>query len=346
MTLARPLPELTVVIPFYNRADTVQFTLESIDRARQGLPIEVLLVDDGSSPPASEQLGGTPHQPDRILRQENQGLLFARLTGLQAAQGEFVLFLDSDDLVGPDKFVAQLRAMRASGASVSYTDTAQAELRTPYDSITPRPDAPVEETTASMEFFIRVQPAPHSPIFRTAWLRQLVATPLFPPAPQYNPVAEIWFYHIAAPCATTVVKTPGPHTIIGHHSGARLTNQWEKLAVASLGVMEAFMRTCPATDQTCKVRQLVGERAFDAWRRLPYDFSDEFDRRLLSLWKCSPRGSITGLGGAWFGRLARLVGPVSAGRIFRRVRGHSYQSCRTLEDFALFTAWMARLPAA
>ncbi|PYT92211.1 MAG: hypothetical protein DMG36_15970 [Acidobacteria bacterium] len=338
-------PDLSVVVPFFNRAATIQYTLESVARARQGMRVETILVDDGSTPPAAEQLAGELHQPDRLIRQENQGLLFARLNGLAAACGEYVLFLDSDDLVGPEKFAAQLAAMRVHGADVSYTDCARAELHKPYDAIVPHSPDHAEETDDSAIFFVRVQPAPHSPVFRTDWLRQLVGAPLFPPSRLYNPVAEIWFYHIAAPVPAMVVKVPGAHTIGGQHGGARLTNNWERLGVASLAVMEAFQRNCPKTAATKHARQLVGERAFCSWRALPYDFFPEFGHRLLAIWRHSPHGCLAALGGRKFQALARLLGPVLAGRVLRRLGGRPYQTSRTLKDTAVFVNWMAQLPA-
>ena len=338
-------PDLTVVIPYYNRADTVPLVLESVARAGRGLRLEVVLVDDGSAVPAAEALRGQPHPPDQIIRQENQGLLFARLRGLEAAQGGYVLFLDSDDLVGAEKFSAQLAAMRAAGAQVSYTDVAHAELRTPYDSIVPDATIDVaEDTTDAATFFIRVQPAPHSPVFATAWLRTIVAQPLFPPAPAFNPVAEIWFYHIAATTPARVVKVPGPHTIVGRHGGARLTNHWEKLGVASLGVMEAFDRACPRTAATAAARELLAVKAFASWRALPPDFLPEFDERLLALWRRNFHGSPGSLGGSSFHRLARFLGSVTAGRLIRRWSRPAYAACRTAES-AEVRGWLAQLPA-
>lgn len=339
------IPELTVVIPYYNRADTIQLVLESVARARHDLRIEVIVVDDGSTPPATRHFAGQPWQPDRIIRQENQGLLFARLTGLNAATGTFVVFLDSDDLVGAQKFTAQLAAMQRTGATVSYTDTVTAELRCPYDAITVSPDIQVVEDTAdSATFFIRVQPAPHNPVFLTDWLRPLVAAPLFPPSRNYNPVAEIWFYHIAAPFPARVEKVSGPHTIIGQHGGPRLTNHWEKLGVASLAVMEGFDRACPRIPETRHVRQLFGEKAFSSWRALPYDFSPEFDRRLLALWRRSPRGPLSNLGGMRFRLLARWLGPAVAGRLLRCLQGRPYRECQTLADSLDLNRWLAELP--
>ncbi len=338
------VPDLSVVIPFFNRAATVQFTLASIARARRDLRVETILVDDGSTPPACDQLRGEDHQPDRTILQENRGLLFARLAGLAEATGEFVLFLDSDDLVGPEKFAAQLTAMRSCGADVSYTDCARAELSTYLDDgDLHSPEIPAG-TSDSAELFIRVQPAPHSPIFRTSWLQALARTPLFPPSHLYNPVAEIWFYHVAAPIPAKVIKVPGLHTIVGEHSGARLTNNWERLGVASLAVMEAFHRSCPRSESTAALRRLVGEKAFCSWRSLPYDFSPEFGRRLLAIWEQAPPGNLEALGGRKFEALARLLGPVVAGKALRRLRGRPYEASRTLRNEDTLVSWLAELP--
>src|SRR5690606_29215454 len=138
-----------------------------------------------------------------------QGLLFARLAGLREACGRHVLFLDSDDLVSAEKFRAQIDAMDEVHADVSYSDTAHATLSGDFDQLTIIPNEPSLRTSDSAEFFITVQPAPHSPIFRTEFLRRFVAEAFFPPSAFYNPVAEIWFYHNAAIFPARVVKVPG-----------------------------------------------------------------------------------------------------------------------------------------
>jgi hypothetical protein len=182
-------------------------------------------------------------------------------------------------------------------------------------------------------------------MFRTDWLRAAVNEAFFRPSPLYNPVAEIWFYHNAAPRAARVLKVAGPHTIIGRHPGARLTDHWEKLGVASLAVMEAFARTCPDTPATQHARQLVAEKAFLSWRRLPRGFSAEFCRRELAVWRrLSLARRPARLGGPLFQRLARVLGPVIAGRLLRRWQNQSYTACRTLDDDTL-ARLLAALPA-
>jgi hypothetical protein len=329
-------PDLSVIIPVYNRGQLIHHTLESVRRASAGLEVEVIVVDDGSDPPAAGSIAALGFQPEKIIRQPNQGLLFARLAGLAAATGRHLVFLDSDDLVSPDKFRLQVGAMDAAQAEVSYTDTAHGTIEGDYDALTFTPDALLAETEDGARFFISVQPAPHSPMFRTDWLRPVVAGAFIPPSPLYNPVAEIWFYHNAAPRPARVIKVNGPLALIGRHPGARLTDHWERLGIASLAVMEAFARTCPNTPASAGARELVAEKAFRSWRRLPRGFCPEFCARELAVWRRLAREHrVERLGGPLFQKLARLLGPANAGRLLRRWQNQPYAACRTLDDDTL-----------
>jgi hypothetical protein len=336
------VPDLSVVVPVYNRGELIRYTLESVQRASVGIAVELIVVDDGSEPPALHDIERAGYRADRLVRQANAGLLAARLAGLAVATGRYVQFLDSDDLVAPEKFSRQLAAMDAGALDVSYTDCARAVLDGDYDTLALPPDEPLRETTEAADFFLRVQPAPHSPIFRATWLRDLVQAPLFPPSHRYTSVAEIWFYFNGAVLPTRVARVPGPLAIVGAHAGPRLTSHWEKLGVASLEVMEAFVAACPVAHDTAPARRAVGLAAFEAWRRLPYDFSPEFQRRLLSVWRAVPPAPAAELGGPLFARLARLLGPVGAGRMLRRLRGLPYARSRTMDPAAFAVLLAAR----
>ncbi len=343
---AAKIPTISVVIPVYNRGELIRYTLESVRRAADGLSVEVVVVDDGSDPPAAESIARLGFCPEKILRQANQGLLFARLAGLGTATGRYVLFLDSDDLISRDKLRLQVTAMEAAQADVSYTDTARCTVEGDYESFAFTADEPCAETGVAAEFFVNVQPAPHSPMFRADYLRRIVAEACFPPSPLYNPVAEIWFYHNAALREARIVKVPGPHTIIGQHPGVRLTSHWENLAVASLAVQEAFARACPATPETAEVRQLVADKAFGAWRRLPSGFSPEFNRRQMAIWRrLRSGGELDRLGGRFFQLLARACGPVAAARILSLLQSRPYEKVRTMDDTRL-RQLLAALPEA
>jgi hypothetical protein len=183
-------------------------------------------------------------------------------------------------------------------------------------------------------------------MFRTDFLRDVVQRAYFPPSPLYNCVAEIWFYHNAAPRAARAVHVPGPLTVSGIHPSARLTNHWERLGVASLAVMEAFARSVPATPENARVRRYVGEKAFRSWRRLPRGFSREFEDRMLALWRTLAGGSrdFAALGGAAFRSACRLLGPIAAGQLFRRWQNGPYEPIRTVPSEEL-RRLLAALPA-
>lgn len=338
------LADLSVIIPVHNRGDLIRHTLASVTAASAGLRVETIVIDDGSTPPVAASLNRLRFVPDKLIRQENRGLLLARLKGLSVATGRHVLFLDSDDLVSPQKFHLQIEALDAHRADVTYTDTGRCALTDDGPSELSL-DTPTFTTTDSAEFYLTLQPPPHSPIFRRAYLETVVASAFFSPSALYNPVAEIWFYHNAAPRPATVVKVPGPHTIIGTHSRARLTNHWEKLGVASLAVMEAFARRCPVDSPLAlRARHLVGEKAFVAWRRLPRNFSPEFCARELALWeKLHTHVDLARLGGNHFRKLAAAIGPVAASQALRRLQNETYEKIRTLDD-ATFEQLMAQLP--
>ena len=330
-------PDLSVIIPVYNRGELIRYTLESVRRASVGLAVEVIIVDDGSTIPATESIAQLGYQPDQIIRQTNQGLLFARLTGLKYATGTHVLFLDSDDTVSAEKFHLQLAAMRATDAEISYSDHAHTTLEGDYDTLSITERGPLKDVTTAAEFFILVQPAPHSPIFRTDYIRHIVNNAFFPPSPLYNAVAEIWFYQNAAPRPGRVVRAPGPHAIIGAHPGTRLTNNWERLAVASLAVMEAFARSCPSdTPEARHARRLLGAVAFNSWRKLPPDFSAEFLTRELALSRrLLPAPKLSDLGGRGFQLIARVLGTERAARLLKHYQTVSYEKFRTMDDASL-----------
>ena len=96
---------LSIIVPVYNVEQYIRPCVESI--YKQGLneqDFEVILVDDGATDNSLGKIADIveSHSNINIIRQSNQGLSVARNTGLRHAVGQFVLFLDSDDLFIPD----------------------------------------------------------------------------------------------------------------------------------------------------------------------------------------------------------------------------------------------------
>ena len=94
----------SVVIPVYNVKDYLEKCVDSV-LAQDCGDYEIILVDDGSTDGVSSELCDryALANPDRIrvIHQENQGLGGARNTGLEAARGEYLFFVDSDDRIVP-----------------------------------------------------------------------------------------------------------------------------------------------------------------------------------------------------------------------------------------------------
>jgi glycosyltransferase involved in cell wall biosynthesis len=103
-------PLVSVVIPSYNRAHVIGQTLDSV-LAQTYRNLEVIVVDDGSRD--ATEMAVEPYR-DRItyVRQENGGLAAARNAGLERARGEYVAWLDSDDLWNPEKIALQVAVLR------------------------------------------------------------------------------------------------------------------------------------------------------------------------------------------------------------------------------------------
>jgi glycosyltransferase involved in cell wall biosynthesis len=101
---------VSVVIPAYNSARTIRETVQSaLDQ--EDVALEVIVVDDGSSDNTPELVETIADPRVRLVRQPNGGAPSARNTGIEHSRGDWVAFLDSDDLWVPHKLKAQLGAL-------------------------------------------------------------------------------------------------------------------------------------------------------------------------------------------------------------------------------------------
>jgi glycosyltransferase involved in cell wall biosynthesis len=113
------MPKVSVIIPTYNYARFIGQAIQSV-LVQSYQDFEVIVVDDGSSDNTAEVVGGFGSQV-RYLRQENRGANATRNAGIKAARGEFIAFLDADDLWMPEKLALQIRLSEArSEAGLIY----------------------------------------------------------------------------------------------------------------------------------------------------------------------------------------------------------------------------------
>lgn len=104
-------PLVSVVIPTYNRADWLCEAVESV-LAQTYAPIEIIVVDDGSTDGTPDMLAAR-FPAVRCIVQPNAGVSAARNRGLAAAAGQYINFLDDDDLFMPDKIARQVARLEA-----------------------------------------------------------------------------------------------------------------------------------------------------------------------------------------------------------------------------------------
>lgn len=114
---------VTVIIPTYNRQDSIIRTLQSIIN-QSYRPLDIVIIDDGSQDNTKDvlqpYLAGGDDCSIRYFYQGNAGVSAARNYGIKMARGEYISFCDSDDILLPGKIEKQIRYMQQEGADVSY----------------------------------------------------------------------------------------------------------------------------------------------------------------------------------------------------------------------------------
>lgn len=113
---------ISIIIPVYNRQDLIGECVGSI-RKQSHQNFEIILIDDGSTDQTVEICRALAEEDPRIrlMTAEHGGVSAARNIGLDAAKGEYVFFIDSDDIIHPLLLETLLRAMRANSADIGGT---------------------------------------------------------------------------------------------------------------------------------------------------------------------------------------------------------------------------------
>jgi glycosyltransferase involved in cell wall biosynthesis len=116
-------PLVSVVIPTYNRGHCITACIDSVLAQTLG-DFEIIVVDDASSDDTKDRVAAfADPRVSYLALASNQGGAAARNTGIRRARGQFVAFLDSDDLWLPEKLARQVDGLRLEGlgCGLSYT---------------------------------------------------------------------------------------------------------------------------------------------------------------------------------------------------------------------------------
>lgn len=172
-------PKISVIIPVYNAQDCLKACLDSV-AAQTMTDFEGICVDDGSTDASPDILQDYLEKDSRFhcFRQENAGAGAARNIGIQQARGEYIHFLDADDLLDADAYQIAL-------AAVSDADLCMflfREMETGSGRITAYPNFPVltDKTTRrvkttvenSPELILRTSVVPWNKIYRRDFIQR------------------------------------------------------------------------------------------------------------------------------------------------------------------------------
>jgi glycosyltransferase involved in cell wall biosynthesis len=139
---------VSTVIPVHDRPDLLREAVASV-LAQTYRPIEIILVDDGSTdgtPLVCQELRTKTPDVIRSVRIEHGGPGAAREAGRLLVRGEFVQYLDSDDLIQPLKFERQVAMLRSSSAGIAYCATREYGVgESPKDVTVARTGEPLDE---------------------------------------------------------------------------------------------------------------------------------------------------------------------------------------------------------
>ncbi len=113
-------PDVSVVIPTYNRRSMVQEAIESCFAGNDEIDVEVVVVDDGSTDGTRSYLESFEDGRVRPIFQEHQGAQVARNKGQRAARGRAIKHLDDDDYLPPGALERQYHHLQQTGVDASY----------------------------------------------------------------------------------------------------------------------------------------------------------------------------------------------------------------------------------
>jgi FkbM family methyltransferase len=114
------LSRVSVIVPCFNAREWIRDALRSVLDQDMG-DVEIIVVDDGSTD-GSPEIIAREYPEVELVRSEHRGPSTARNLGTRRSTGDYIQYLDADDLLGSGKLELQLRALADTGADVVYGD--------------------------------------------------------------------------------------------------------------------------------------------------------------------------------------------------------------------------------
>lgn len=228
------MAETSVIIPAYNVSNYLEKCVNSVLDQTMG-DLEVILVNDGSTdrtPEICEQMREKDSRV-RVIHKENGGLSSARNSGLQAASGEYVFFLDGDDWI-PEHCLSDLHQLRQkTDADIAIGNYGRFEEKKGVFSFYATRDNYFEKTYTPREMFAQADDTKdnHRMIFIVAWgklyRRELFKHILYPEGVVAEDDYTTWKLYLLADKIAFLNKTEYIYRI--NESGITAKYSWDKI---------------------------------------------------------------------------------------------------------------------
>jgi glycosyltransferase involved in cell wall biosynthesis len=200
------MPRISVVIPAFNAAPFIGDTLASV-LGQTITELEVIVVDDGSTDGTRQRIDGADDRV-RLLHQDRGGAARARNLGVGQARGEWIAFLDADDLWTPDKLERQLDLAAETGSAFVFADRINIGERGPLpelqSTIQPLRDGDIYEVLLRGNFITTSSVVLRREVFER--VGGFCEDPILPPAEDWDLWLRVAHDHRAAACRLPVVK--------------------------------------------------------------------------------------------------------------------------------------------
>jgi glycosyltransferase involved in cell wall biosynthesis len=255
------MPTISVVIPAYNAERTILETIASVQQ-QTFTDFEMILINDGSTDQTLELVQSIEDERLKIFSYENGGLCVARNRGISHASGEFIAFLDADDLWTSDKLERQIAALQQSpeaGVAYSWTYFMDEQGKTFFPGVPLFFDGNVQANLLANNFLA----SGSNPLIR----RQAIES-----VGEFDPTCSgcaDWDYWLRLSACWSFVVVPN-HQIFYRQSSSSMSSKVQAMEEAGIRVVEKTFRVLSAELQPLKNQSLAWIYQYSAQQYLQH----------------------------------------------------------------------------